>query len=264
MQISTPSGTLHARLEGEGPVIALTHGLGGCLDNWLETARHLSRNHQVLTWDVPGFGNSPRLRTGASPATWAQCLSEVLEALEIPQATIAGISMGDVIAQRFAIDHPEQTRALVPISTSARVGEAAAENWHARADLIQREGLRKVFENAGGPALSYAPEYREAHAEKIAEDARVSLERNDSACYAEACRAVASYDYSEELATVRCPTLILQGLEDQLTPPGGSVLMSRQIEGSRLEMIEGCGHSIPAEKPAEMLALLDDFLASLP
>lgn len=264
MQITTRSGSLNVRLEGDGPVIALTHGLGGCLENWQETAQHLSRTHRVLTWDVPGFGGSPRLEAAASPAAWARCLSEALTALEIPSAVIGGISMGGVVSQKFAIDHPQQTRALIPISTSARVGEAAARNWRARADLIEREGLEQVFENAGGPALSYGPAYREANAERIAEDARASLERNDSASYAEACRAVASYDYNEQLRAVTCPTLILQGLEDQLTPPGGSVLMSRQIEGSRLEMIEGCGHSIPTEKPTEMLALLDDFLASLP
>ena len=78
-----------------------------------------------------------------------------------------------------------------------------------------------------------------------------------------ACRAVSDIDYTADLATITCPTLILQGLEDALTPPGGSVIMSRQIEGSRLVMLENCGHGIPTERPDEFHAEVGAFLADV-
>lgn len=170
--------------------------------------------------------------------------------------------MGGVVSQRFALDFPDRTRALILISTSSEVNERAEAGWNARADLIERDGLAKAL-TPTGPALSYGKEYRERHAEEIAESARLTIERNDPACYAAACRAVSNIDYTADLETISCPTLILQGLEDALTPPGGSVIMSRRIEGSRLRMLENCGHGIPTERPDEFHAEVEAFLTQV-
>ncbi len=263
MHLETPSGTLHFEdTGGEATTLVLTHGLGGSLANWDDLCARLEGTARIVRWDVPGFGSSPALES-PTPAGWARALCDLLDHLAIEQAVICGISMGGVIAQRFALDYPERTQALVPISTSSMVGEAAAASWLARADEVERVGLARVFEASGGPALSYAPSFRASHAEEIAEAAALTAESNDPRSYAAACRAVARYDYTDELAAVRCPTLILQGLEDRLTPPGGSVIMSRQIRGSRLELIEDCGHGIPTEKPERTAELLSELLQSL-
>lgn len=248
------------RLEGSGPVLVLTHGLGGYLDSWGPTVETFRDRYAVLSWDVRGFGGSER-RPG-TPETWASDLAAVLDEVGADDAAIGGISMGGVISQRFALDFPQRTRALILISTSSEVNERAEAGWHARADLIERDGLAKVLAPTG-PSLSYGKEYRERHAEDIAEAARLTIERNDAACYAAACRAVSNIDYTADLATVACPTLILQGLEDALTPPGGSVIMSRRIPDSRLVMIENCGHGIPTEQPDRFHAELETFLTQV-
>jgi len=170
--------------------------------------------------------------------------------------------MGGVVSQRFALDFPDRTRALILISTSSEVNERAEAGWNARADLIERDGLAKAL-TPTGPALSYGKEYRERHADEILESARLTIERNDAASYAAACRAVSDIDYTADLATITCPTLILQGLEDALTPPGGSVIMSRRIDGAHLVMLENCGHGIPTEKPDEFHAEIEAFLTQV-
>ena len=250
------------RQEGSGPVVVFTHGLGSHLDAWEQTAATFRDRYTVLTWDVRGFGDSDRRPETMAPETWASDLAAVLDEVGADEAVIGGISMGGVVSQRFALDFPNRTRALILISTSSEVNERAAAGWNARADIVERDGLAKALAPTG-PALSYGKEYRERHAEDIAEAGRLTIERNDAACYAAACRAVSDIDYTADLETVTCPTLILQGLEDALTPPGGSVIMSRRIPGSRLVMLENCGHAIPTERPDEFHAEVEAFLADV-
>src|SRR5437763_236777 len=68
---------------------------------------------------------------------------------------------------------------------------------------------------------------------------------------------------SAKLCRVRAPTLILQGLDDALTPPGGSVILSRGIPRSRLVMVPGAGHNLPIEMPALFTTAVLAFLAGL-
>ena len=250
------------QVSGEGPVVVLTHGLGGNLESWQPTAEALQDRFTVLRWDVRGFGRSDRERGPVDPKTWAADLNGVLEHAGVDRAVLVGISLGGVVAQRFALDFPERTRALVLMSTTSEVGDRARTAWLERARLVEEKGLLAAF--GGGPALSYAPDYAEKYAAEIRAAAEESARRNDPHCYAAAARAVSAYDFTAELARLDLRALVLQGLEDRLTPPGGGVILARAIPGARLELIEGCGHAISAEKFETMLALLEDFLAELP
>jgi len=253
---------LRYQLDGSGPLIVFTHGLGSHLDAWQPTVGTFRDRYTVLTWDVRGFGDSERRPETMAPGTWAADLAALLDEVGADDAVIAGFSMGGVISQRFVLDFPARTRALILISTSSEVNDFAEAGWNARADTIEREGLAKALAPTG-PAISYGKEYRERHADEILKAAYLTIERNDPACYAAACRAVSNIDYTADLETITCPTLILQGLEDAVTPPGGSVIMSRRIQGSRLVMLENCGHWIPTERPDEFHAEVDAFLTEV-
>jgi len=159
---------------------------------------------------VRGMGESEGTDGPIALSDWASDLSLLLTALDIETAIIAGHSMGGVIAQRFSIDHPEQVEALLLVSTSSRVGPAAEEFW-----------LKQAEETESGGGLRLAA----------------------------AQRAVASYNMDEQLVAVSVPTLIIVGDADTRTPPGGSVILSRLIEGSELEIYPGIGHNSLREEP---------------
>ncbi len=253
---------LHYEVSGGGPVIVLTHGLGGNLESWQPTAEALEDSYTVLRWDVRGFGRSDRPHGPVDPNAWAADRDALLGHLDIPSAVIVGISMGGVVAQRFALDFPERTRALILMSTTSEVGDWARKGWLERARLVEEQGMAAVLTE--GPSLSYAKAYAEKHAAEIRAAAEESARRNDPQCYAAAARAVSAYNFTAELGRLHMPALVLQGLDDSLTPPGGGVILARAIPGARLELIEECGHPIPAEQHETMLALMGDFLASLP
>ncbi len=245
MRVRVGNVELNYESTGGGTPLILTHGLGDDLDYWDGVVEAFARYHRVVRWDVRGFGRSDKPPGPYSPSMLAGDLGGLLDALSLERVHLVGISMGGVIAQRFALDHSGRLRSLVLVSTSSEVGSQATANWQRLADKVERDGFDPRTADA---SRSFSPAFGARHPELVrAMAARTAA--NDPAAYAAAARAVSDYRWTAELTRVTVPTLILQGLDDQLTPPGGSVKMSRALPHARLLMIPETGHNLPLEQP---------------
>jgi 3-oxoadipate enol-lactonase len=237
--------TLNYAHEGQGTNLVLIHGLGADLHIWDHDVAVFARHHRVLRPDVRGFGASDKPPGPYSPAVFARDLDGLFAACEVENAHVLGISMGGVIAQRLALDFPTRVRSLVLVSTSSEVGQKSIAAWQRLADRIERDGFDAQTADA---SRAFAPAFAARHPEIVAD-----VGRRNAACdprgYAAAARAVSDYNWTAELPRLATPTLILQGLDDQLTPPGGAVKMSRALPRARLLMIAGAGHNLPIERP---------------
>jgi 3-oxoadipate enol-lactonase len=258
-RVDVDGGELHYELAGEGErVVVLTHGLGGSLDYWTPHVAALAAHHRVVRWDLRGAGASDRPPGPYDPALFARDLAAVLDAVGAADAHVVGHSGGGVVSQRFALDFPARTRSLVLVSTSSEVGEKASRAWLRLADAVERNG----FGPGGADSRAFAPAFAATHPDVVA-DATRRTRANDPAAYAAAARAFGTYGWTAELGRIDAPTLIVQGLEDQLTPPGGSVILSRRIRRSHLVMVPGAGHNVPLETPALFAGLVIGFLAGI-
>jgi len=244
-QVRANEIALHVLREGTGSDLVLTHGLGSSLEYWLPCVPALARHHRVLCWDVRGFGASEKPPGPYSPELFAEDLASLVRELGIRKAHFCGISMGGVITQRLALDFPDLVRSMVLVSTSSEVSEAAGRGWQKLADEVERAGFRDSAEVA---KRSFSPAFAAEHPD-IVEAVSRTTRANDPRAYAAAARAMSRYNWTERLRAIEVPTLILQGTDDLLTPPGGSVIMSRQLPRSRLLMIRGAGHNLPIEQP---------------
>ncbi len=244
--VTVDGARLNYEITGVGTDLVLLHGLGNDLTIWDAEAEFFSKFHRVLRLDVRGFGKSDKPDGPYSPALFAIDLCQVMDACAVRTAHVLGISMGGVIAQRFGLDFPERVRSLILVSTSSEVGEKSTAVWQRLADRIERTGFDAKTVDA---SRSVSPAFAQRHPEAVA-----ALARRNAACdpkgYARGARAVSAYNWTAELARLKAPVLILQGLDDQLTPPGGSVKMSRVLPHARLLMIEQAGHNLPLEQPA--------------
>ncbi|MGI8551889.1 MAG: alpha/beta fold hydrolase [Dehalococcoidia bacterium] len=256
MQAHLNGITLYYEDHGSGLPLVLTHGIGSSADNWANVLPLLAQNHRVITWDVRGFGRSEKPEGPYSAQLWASDLAALLDTLGLKQPCILGHSMGGVIAQRFALDFPEKLSALILVSTSSQVNEKAAAFWFGQADTIEREGFAAWIKRQ---QEGYSEEFLNAHPQQLEYDRR-RVEMNDSRAYAAGARAVASYNFTDELRRINVPTLIVQGLVDTQTPPGGSVIISRNIPGSQLVMLDGVGHGVHSEQPEKFVQLVAEFL----
>jgi 3-oxoadipate enol-lactonase len=252
--------TLRYELTGDrGSLVVLTHGLGGSLDYWTPHVDALAKHHRVLRWDLRGAGGSSKPPGPYDPALFARDLATLLDGLGEPHTHLVGHSGGGVVSQRFALDFPPRTASLVLASTSSEVGERARAGWHRLADTIEQHGFG---DGGGADARGFSAPFATAHPDVVAELAHATR-RNDPAAYAATARAFGSYGWTAELPRITAPTLILQGLDDQLTPPGGSVILSRGIPRSRLVMLPGVGHNLPLEAAALFTTATLAFLAGV-
>lgn len=245
MRVSVGDLSLNYETCGEGSPLVLTHGLGGNLSYWDEVGKECARHHSVLRWDVRGSGASDHPPGPYTPAMLAQDLARLLDTLDMDRAHLVGVSMGGVISQRFALDFPDRVRSLVLVSTSSEVGERATANWQRLADRIEEKGLDPRFADA---TRSFAPAFAELHPE-IVRALGEQTAGNDPHAYAASARAMSDYRWTNELRHVLRPALVVQGLDDLLTPPGGSIKMSRALPHSRLLLVPGAGHNLPIERP---------------
>ncbi len=256
MEAQVNGTTIYFEEAGSGEPLVLIHGIGGSTEDWATVMPRFAGHSRVIALDVRGFGRSAKPKGPYSAEQWAADVAALLRYLQIGQAVIVGHSMGGVVAQRILLDYPGQVKAAVLVSTSSQVNEKASAYWEAQADQIEEEGLGPMIERR---QAAYDEDFIASHPEVIASDER-RLRLNDKKAYAAGARAVARYHFTEELKSVAKPVLIIQGLDDIQTPPGGSVIMSRAIPGARLEMLEHCGHSVMNDQPEKLITLVQGFL----
>jgi len=258
MRASVGDVDLYYELIGSGPTIAMTHGIGGSADDFAPIVSLLSRRFSVLTYDVRGHARSDRPSTGYTITAFAHDLAGLLDRVGVDGAVILGTSMGGTITQRFILDFPQRTLAAVIMSTSSEVNEQGRLRWEAQADAIEREGFANYVRGNRPPGVDDA--YLREHPDVAEAEERRIRNNPDSRVYAQIARAVASYNYTEALTGVRAPTLVMVGARDPMTPPGGSVIISRRISGAELHILPELGHGLVREAPEQVVALVEEFL----
>jgi len=258
-RIAVGEPSLNYEQQGTGTDLVLVHGLGSDLTIWDAEIAAFAAHHRVTRFDVRGFGASDKPPGPYSPALFARDLDGLCQVCGVETAHVLGISMGGVIAQRLALDFPRRVRSLVLVSTSSEVGEKSVAAWQRLAARIERDGFDAQTADA---SRAFSPRFAHAHPEVVAE-----MGRRNAACdplgYAAAARAVSDYHWTAELRRVTAPTLILQGLDDQLTPPGGAVKLSRALPHARLLMVADAGHNLPTEQPLVFRNSVLAFLAGV-
>ncbi len=250
---------LHYVDEGDGSALVLLHGLGGNCHVWDEFVPSFSRHHRVIRPDLRGFGQSDCPPGPYALTDYTGDLAAMLEHADLGEVHLLGISMGGVIAQRFVLDYPDQVRSLILVSTSSEVGPRAQAAWLRLADFVESRGFS---ESAVDATRSVSPVFAKRYPERVRALGEATRQC-DPWAYAAAARAVAAYNFTTELARVQQPVLIFQGLDDQLTPPGGSVKMARALPHARLLFVPEAGHNLPIERPDAFVFGVLGFLAGV-
>jgi len=263
MESTEKEFALHFESQGTGPPLLLIHGFPLNSRMWAGQIAPLSNHAQVLAPDLPGFGDSPISDTTYTVERYAEDCAAVLDALDILEpVTIGGLSMGGYIALAFARLFPERVRSLLLLST--RAGADMAEGKANRDKAIagvKEHGASAVTETMYPKFLAPA-----TYAERPA----VATQANDLMLAASPEGIIAGLsamrdrpDSTPLLTSLKFPTLIIHGQEDQLIPPSEAEIMAAGIKGSQLHLIANAGHLPNLEQPDEFNSLLSGFLNQL-
>lgn len=279
----TARGPIEAAVTGGGPAVILVHGIPGSWRQGVPLALDLAAAHTVVLPSRPGYGTTP-LSTGHSPVEQAGAYAALLDALDLPDAAVVGISGGGPSALAFAKLHPARTRALVlccaladcPIRTPAGLRVLAVPGLGEVVSTLGRWWNRHTLGDpvAVGRALARgltADEQARAATDPSVRDdlvafARSHLDappglaglRNDLAQLARNRDSTAAPSDPVTVAT-----LVLHGDADTVVPVQHARHHAGAIAGAVTEIYAGAGHVFLLTRRREVSARIAGFLSSV-
>jgi pimeloyl-ACP methyl ester carboxylesterase len=142
-----PVITYRAAGDEHAPAIVLLHGIGSSSAGYRAQFAALSKNHRVIAWDAPGYGQSSPFAISTPAATdYADALADLMSALGISRATVVGSSWGSVVAATFAARYPAATRALVLSAPNVARGHLSGAERNAARELLMRSAAAQSSE----------------------------------------------------------------------------------------------------------------------
>jgi len=256
--------TMAVEDDGQGDAVVCVHGLGGTSNTWTALMPALA-NYRVLRIDLPGSGRSP---AGSAPLTIAglvECVRTVCRQLNVGRAHIVAHSMGTIVAQHLAADHPGLVRSLALFGPLLAPPEPARANIRARAAKARAEGMAGMQEIADALVKASTSADSRERFPAAAAFVRESLMRQDPEGYARNCEALADAKPAA-VANIQAATLLVTGDEDVVAPPQSVRSMAEKFTGSRagarVVVFSRCGHWTPIERPQECMRELGAFLPS--
>lgn len=262
------------RLEGEGPVIVLVHGIAGSSGTWTGVMPQLAERYTVIAPDLLGHGESAKPRGDYSLGAYASGIRDLLAVLGHERATFVGHSLGGGIAMQLAYQFPERCERLVLVGSGGLGREVgtllkvlSAPGVEYVLPLVLTRGLHDVAASlgrfvgkSGVRANSLLQEVWNSYTRLTDARAQRAFVHTVRAVIDPTGQRVSARDRLYLAAEV--PTLIVWGARDRVIPVAHAHVAHELIPGSRLEIVEDCGHFVPLERPERFVALLDDFLAS--
>lgn len=247
-----------SEVDGAGPDLVLIHGVGSRASDWEFVAERLTDRYRVIRYDLRGHGASD---APAGPYRIDQMVDDLVRVLDSHGAgcpAVVGFSLGGLVAQGFALAHPDRVRKLALLSTVAGRTEDERARVEGRLKFISSSHPADYFDQSVD--RWFTPAFREANPGIIA-GRKATVQAMDQAAYAAAYQVLALTDFADQLHRISAPTLVATGEHDIGSSPRMAWLMAERIPGARLEILEGLRHSILLEAPDRVAALLLDFLA---
>ncbi|MDA8280717.1 MAG: alpha/beta hydrolase [Actinomycetota bacterium] len=250
--------------EGEGTPVVWLHGLGGTWRDFETQLDRLADRYRCIVPELRGHGRTPSTPGPLTTASLAADVHAVLQALEVDRAVVVGLSLGGLVAQTLAGDHPEVVSGLVLVSTSSKVPLPVAFFLRVAAARIRSKGIRAAIDllergdrRAGKPTG--------AEAMSAARAAGTAWERrdfasNDPDVLADAMLALVGHDEHARLPQIEVPALVVVGDEDPAVTVGQARELAAAIPGALFEVVAGGGHMLSRDHPDELDRLLTQFV----
>lgn len=263
--IDTLLGSIHVRISGSGPAMALWPSLLMDGDMWRAQAEHYSKRYQVIMIDSPGHGASKSLDRHFTMEDCAMCLVQILDGLQIKDCVLIGNSWGGMMGGVFAALHPDRIRTAIMMNCTA-----SAVGWSQKLEfLVMSTVLRHCRKfpmfMARRAVIAFAGKTTEQTKPEVVQYIRDVVSRVDPSSVHWAIRSVVPYrkDQHALLGRVRCPVLVVAGEEDRTFPVEETKAMADAIPNAHFVVLPRIGHLAALEAPEVVNQTIDEFLSEV-
>lgn len=276
---------VHHMHGGHGTPVVFIHGLGS--SGYMEWRRNLepaAERHRVFAPDMPGYGRTDKPRARYTIPYFARFVERYMEDRRLRSAAVVGASLGGRVALELALERPALVRKLVLVNTLGlgrpqvrmaqmayglvtipRVGEAVMRFTRDALTWAPRAMIRRVASRYAGSTIDMTQTLDDAYLDDLRE--MYAAEGFDAA-YLSTVRSLVNprallgghHDVTRRLNELRIPVQLIWGADDPLFPLAHAERAESLIDGARLAVIEGAGHSPQAERPDEFNRVLHRFL----
>lgn len=259
MRVKTATITTNYELSGpkNAPVVMLSHALGSDLRMWDPQLPALETRFRVLRYDTRGHGGSDVPEGAYTLEQLVADAASLLDALAIQTVHFVGLSMGGMIAQGFALSHPERLSHLVLCDTSAFMPPEAQPIIQDRIDSVRHAGVAALVDST--LARWFTSDYLRKQGPGV-DLIREILRSSPPKGYIGCTEAMRRLNYLNDLNRIQRPTLIMVGEEDPGTPVAASKAIHERIAGSKLAILPSASHLCNVEQAALFNSTLSAFL----
>ena len=263
MPIANVNGiNIKYKVQGLGEPLIMIIGIGSDRSNWRQQTRLFKKYYRTITFDNRGWGKSDRPTGPYTIKMMGDDTISLMDHLGIPIAHILGVSMGGMIAQEIAINHPERVNKLVLGCTFARrdensgfsseISKALEVNERSSHDKVSLRRLVYVLID-----LTFSEKlYRILFLPLM----KIAIRFSALNGFVEQLEAMLAHDATDRLGMIKASTLIISGTEDRVIKPISSEVMANLVPKAKLVKVEGGSHGFSGEMSNEFNREVLDFL----
>lgn len=257
MKISTNGIETNYTVEGDGPWLVFSHSLACNVAMWEPQAKAFAKRFKVVCYDTRGHGQTSAPKGEYALDQLSADLLGLLDGLGIAQTHFVGLSMGGMIGQVFALEHPGRFESLVLCDTTSRYPAGAASVWADRIKTVEAQGMAPMVEPTLGRWFT-AP-FR-ARRPDVMDRVGKLIRDTPPQGYVGCCHALPKIDVTDRLGGVTCPALVIVGEEDPGTPVDMARAIHAALPGAELAILREASHLSNMEQPEEFSRVLGGFL----
>jgi 3-oxoadipate enol-lactonase len=232
----------------DAPVVLLGSSLGANQAMWAPQVDVLAKRHRVVAFDHRGHGGSEVPDGPYTIDDLGGDVLELLDTLEVEQASYVGISLGGAVGLWLAQNAPDRFHRFAVICPPSNPA-AAPQTWIDRAAQVRADGVQAIAEATLG--RWFLPDFTED-----LEPVRRMLLDCPAEGYAACCEALSTTNLLPGLATITAPVLVVTADSDTSIPPETVVPLASEIPGAHLEVIENAAHLVTYSHPDVINPLL--------
>ena len=243
-------GRIHYREAGHGnnrPALMLMHTNGASAHQYEAIAPLLAKHFRVISWDMPGHGDSDRIQRHYSMEDHAKALAALMTALKIKAAHISGASVGGSVTLAFASLFPARTLSAVPVETPCRNNDEWGANWS------------HVEGNFGLPMQTVAQIKERVAVVDAALEQRWNIDRCKAGAWAmvDVMWSIREFNAPAAAKKIKNPMMIVYGRK------GPTIALKDRLIGAapkaKLHIMENSGHFPMLDEPSAFAALYIKF-----